>query len=400
MRALFFCLLASLSAVGAEPRVWTDSLNRRIEASLVRINGDSVLLKLKDGREIPYPLAKLSQTDRDFVASLPADKPENMPEGNLEAPDKSDKPLNFTAPWPERVTFTEDPEINTITENADEKRFIYESANYRYICDVRLSKMVVKGFAVLFEATNLFCATVPLAMNGGSSAKGKHQILLFEKKDDYVKAGGPPSSAGVYIGGKNIVMVPLESLGVRPVGSGYMLDRDKSNKTLPHELTHQLTPRQYYADGSMGWFTEGIAEYIGVTPYRAGSFNVRNNFRDIVQYATGYGEDGRGGRAIGTNIKLPRLRTWMMMPYEKFTADPQINYGSGLLITTYFLHMDGNGDGARIKAFLKALRDGKEGDDALAVLLDGRTFEQLEQEISKAWGSKRVDFTFGSGRGE
>lgn len=401
MRSLLFCLLASASALAAESRTWTDSLNRKIDASLVRVEGENVILKMKDGREIPFPLSKLSQLDKDFVTSLPAEKPENMPEGG-EGDDSEipGKVLNFSAPWPERITFTEDPEISTVEENADEKRFIYESANYRYVCDVRLSKMVVKGFAVMFEATNLFCATVPLALNGGKSAKGKHQILLFEKKEDYVRAGGPPSSAGVYIGGKNVVMVPLESLGVRPVGSGYMLDRDKSNKTLPHELTHQLTPGPYYRSGSRGWFTEGIAEYIAVTPYRAGSFNVRNNFRDIVQYATGYGEDGRGGRAIGTEVELPPIRTWMMQPYDKFTDDPQINYGSGLLITTYFIHMDGKGDGARLKAFLKALRDGKEGDEALAALLDGRTYEQLEQDIKKAWSSKRVDFTFGKDKKE
>ena len=45
--------------------------------------------------------------------------------------------------------------------------------------------------------------------------------------------------------GKEAVFVPLTSLGVRPVGSGYMLDRKKSNKTMPHELTHQLTPSSY-----------------------------------------------------------------------------------------------------------------------------------------------------------
>lgn len=396
MRALVFCLLASLTASGAEPRVWTDSLNRRIEASMVRVNGDSVLLKLKDGREIPYPLSKLSQADRDFVSSMPLERPENMPEGGSPATSPAGTAVNFDAPWPDRITFTEDPEITTVTEDPAEKQFIYESANYRYVCDVRLSKAVVKGFAVMFEATNLFCASVPLAMNGGSSAKGKHQILLFEKKDDYVKAGGPPTSAGVFMSGRNIVMVPLESLGVRPVGSGYMLDRDKSNKTLPHELTHQLTPDPYYNEGSMGWFSEGIAEYISVTPYRAGSYNVRNNFRDIVAYATGYGEDDRGGRALTNNIKLPRLRTWMMQPYNEFTSEPQLNYGCGLLITTYFLHLDGKGDGARLKAFLKALREGKEGDEALNVLLDGRTFEQLEQEIIKAWSMKRIDFSFGS----
>lgn len=398
MRRTFLLFLACISVSNGATRSWTDSLNRKTEAELVKIDGANVILKLKDGREVPFPLEKLSQADRDFVETQRAELAKNMPEANgpETAADKSGKPLNFDAPWPDRITFTEDPEISTVVEDPAEKQFIYESANYRYICDVRLSKMVVKGFAVMFEATNKFCADLPLSLNGGSPAKGKHQILLFENKEDYVKAGGPPSSAGVYIGGKNIVMVPLESLGVRPVGSGYMLDRDKSNSTLPHELTHQLTPRFYYRAGSMGWFSEGLAEYVATTPYRAGSYNVRNNMRDIIQYVTAYGEDGKGGRALTTEIKLPKLRTFMMQSYEGFLARPQISYGCGLLITTYFFHMDGNGDGARIKAFLKALRAGKEGDEALAVLLDGRTFDQLEKDIIKSWKSKGITFTFGT----
>jgi hypothetical protein len=397
MRRSLLLFLACVSVSNGATRSWTDSLNRKTEAELVKIDGANVILKLKDGREVPFPLEKLSQPDRDFVASQRAELEKNMPEGGPEtAAEKSGKPLNFDSPWPDRITFTEDPEINTVVEDAAEKQFIYESANYRYVCDVRLSKTVVKGFAVMFEATNKFCADLPLSLNGGSPTKGKHQILLFENKEDYVKAGGPPASAGVYIGGKEIVMVPLESLGVRPVGSGYMLDRDKSNSTLPHELAHQLTPRPYYREGSMGWFTEGLAEYIATTPYRAGSYNVRNNMRDIIQYVTAYGEDGKGGRALGTEIKLPKLRSFMMQSYEGFLSKPQVSYGCGLLITTYFFHMDGNGDGARAKAFLKALRSGKEGDEALAVLLDGRTFDQLEKDIIKGWKSKGVTFTFGS----
>ncbi len=401
-RALPFLLilLAGLPA-SAQTRIWTDAMNRRIEARLVKVDGDNVVLLLKDGRQLPFPLAKLSAADREFVESQKAlPGPGDGADGGGEPEEKSVRPPNFNHPWPDRITFNGDPEINIVEENADAKRFIYESANYRYVCDVRLSKMVVKGFALMFEATNLYCAQLPLYLNGGSPAGGKHQILLFEKIEDYVMAGGPPGSAGVFIGGRNLVMVPLESLGVRPVGSGYMQDRDKSNKTLPHELTHQLTPRAYFREGSMGWFSEGLAEYVAVTPYRAGSFGVRTNLRDIIQYATAYGEDGKGGRALGTKISLPRLRDFMLQPYDKFTGNAQINYGCGLLITTYFFHFDGNGDGRRIKMFLQALRDKKEGDEALAVLLDGRTFEQLETEIVKAWKPKGVDFTFGAGGGE
>lgn len=399
MRILFLLLSLHGLSLAAEIRSWTDLQNRKIEASLVRIENQTVVLRLKDGREVPYPLAKLSAADSQYVnearillPSEPAGKTDPSP--TVEDPLKK---LNFDASWPERIKFSEDPEVNTVEENVEKNRFIYESANYRYTCDVRLAKAVVKGFAVLFEATHLYCRSLPLAINGGRKEDGKHQILLFEKFEDYVKAGGPPSSAGVFIGGRGVVMVPLTSLGVRPVGSGYMLDRDKSNKTLPHELTHQLTPDAYYKKGSMGWLSEGLAEYVAVTPYRAGTYGVRGNQKDIFEYATGYGSKDMGGRALGTKIQLPALKAFMLQDYKEFLEVPQLNYGCGLLITTYFLHMDGDGDGKRIKSFLKALQDGGDGEKSLEILLDGRSFETLEEELVKAWGRKGVDFTFAKG---
>jgi hypothetical protein len=277
-------LLSLGSLAGAlESRSWTDNQGRKVNATMVRTEGDKVILKLADGREVPFPLAKLSVEDGKYVEENSGKVNEPVTgEGETDG----EVLLNFDAPWPDRIRFTEDPEIRTVEEDPEKKRFIYESANYRYVCDVRLAKSVVKGFAVMFEATHLYCRSLPLALDGGEKTDGKHQILLFEKFDDYVKAGGPPSRAGVFIGGRGVVMVPLTSLGVRPVGSGYMLDRDKSSKTLPHELTHQLTPNVYYNKGALGWFSEGIAEFVAVTPYRSGSYAVRGNLKDMIDYAT------------------------------------------------------------------------------------------------------------------
>ena len=349
------------------------------------LDGDQVLLELRDGRKLPYPLAKLSAEDAQYARSFKASSPS----------EKEAQNLNFDAEWPDRIKIAEDPEITIIIEDAEQKKFIYESANYRYHCDVRLSKSVVRGFALMFEATHLFCRSLPLALNGGDKTDGKLEIRLFEQYDDYVAAGGMQGSAGVFIGKQALVMVPLESLGVRKVGSGYMLDRDKSSKTLPHELTHQLTPGPYFAEGSMGWFTEGIAEYVAVTPYRSGAFSVRGNHKDIIDYTTAYGAKNTGGRALGENIRITDLKEFMLQDYGNFMRDPQINYGCSLLITHYFLQMDGDGDAKRIKSFLKALREGKTGEDALASLLDGRSYEQLSEEISKAWARRGINLIFG-----
>lgn len=387
MRPLIHLLLLAAFSQAAEIRAWTDHQNRKIEARMLGMDGESVILELKDGRKLPYPLEKLSAADAEYARS-------QSKEAEPKAADAESSATNFDDPWPERIKFSEDPAIVVVEESAEKKRFVYESANYRYTCDVRLSKSVVKGFAVMFEATHLFCRTLPLAIDGGVRTDGKLQILLFEKDVDYEKAGGLPGSAGVFMGDRHLVMVPLTSLGVRPVGSGYMFDRDKSSKTLPHELTHQLTPIAYFRTAAKGWFSEGLAEYVAVTPYRSGSFTVRNNHRDIVDYVTGYGSKDKGGRALGKEISLPDLKSFMLQSYTTFLEDPQLNYGGGLLITYYFLQMDGEGDGMRIKNFLKALRKGKSREEALTVLLDGRTFEELEAEIAKAWGRRGVDLTF------
>ena len=386
VRFLFLFSLTLALAQASEVRSWTDVQDRTIEATLVRVDGQTVILKLKDGREVPYPLAKLSAADGKYVE---ANKTPPLVASN-------GKTLNFDAAWPDLIKFSEDPEINTVEENAEKKRFVYESANYRYVCDVRLAKSVVKGFAVMFEATHLYCRALPLAFDGGVKSDGKYQIILFEKAEDYTTAGGPAGTAGVFIGAQSAVLVPLTSLGVKPVGSSYMLDREKSSKTIPHELTHQLSPDAYFAEGAMGWFSEGIAEYVATTPYRSGSFNVRGNQKDILEYVTSYGTKDQGGRALGTKIEMPALKTFMLQDYASFQEQPQIGYGCGLLLTNYFLHLDGTGDGRRIKKFLKALRDGKEGEEALQVLLEGRTFEELQADFTKAWSRKGVDFSFGN----
>jgi len=121
---------------------------------------------------------------------------------------------------------------------------------------------------------------------------------------------------------------------------------------------------------------------------------VRGNQKDIIEYTTAYGTKDMGGRALGKKISMPLLKSFMLQSYESFTEQAQLNYGCSLLITNYFLHMDGEGDAKRMKTYLKALTDGKDAEKSLDLLLDGRSFEELEKAITKGWGSKGVDFTF------
>jgi hypothetical protein len=111
---------------------------------------------------------------------------------------------------------------------------------------------------------------------------------------------------------------------------------------------------------------------------------------------TAYGKGGRGGRNIGDKIHIPSLERFFLQDYKTFLSKPQQNYGIGALLVYYFFHFDGDGDAKRIKAFLAALHAGKTNGAALEVLLDGRTYGELQKEITEKWERKGVDFTFGS----
>ncbi|MEM9080110.1 MAG: hypothetical protein AAGC74_05395, partial [Verrucomicrobiota bacterium] len=307
-----------------------------------------------------------------------------------------DIPDNFDQPWPGRASAPDNILVELIEEDPEIPRYVYHSPHYEFICDAPLKPHLVKRFATLFEATREYCRQIPIATKKAHIAgtKYRNRILLYESVATYVANGGPPSSAGVYMPGKDIIMVPLTSLGVKKIGSSYSIDYREDNKTLPHELTHQLTDHFYYEQGSMGWFSEGLAEYIAVTPYRSGSFNVKLAVNSIRAYATEYGRKDQGGRALGTEISAPPLSQYMLQDYRSFVANANFNYGLGLLITTYFFHMDGDGDRKAITAFLKTLRDGKKGEEALSALRQNRTFDELAKDITKGWRSKGVRIQF------
>ena len=84
----------------------------------------------------------------------------------------------------------------------------------------------------------------------------------------------------------------------------------------------------------------------------------------------------------------------MLQGYGNFVARANFNYGLGLLITTYFFHLDEDGERVAINAFLQALRNGKEGEEALAALRNGRSWDELETAISKGWRGRGVTIRF------
>ena len=360
-----------------EARTFSNTAGTKIEAEIVEVNGDKVVLKMK-GKNYSIPVATLSAEDQKFISDWAANaEPEST--------------ANWDGEWPRLISADISQDIEILKEDGD--KFIYASDHYEFHCNVGLKKSVVKRFALLFEATNLYMRELPLGMEKPFQEK-RFRIDLWETKADFMSNGGPATAAGIYFSGKDIVSVPLSSLGVKKVGSTYSVDHDVENGTLSHEICHQLTDRQYYRPGSNGWFTEGLAEYIKCSGYRSGKFNV-NDLRRLKEYVTAYGEDGKGGRAIGTDVRMPKFEHWATQSYSEFLNDPQRNYGVGGLVVYYFFHMDQEKDAANIKAFLKEMKKGTKPPEVFGPLLNGRSFDELEADITKSWRSRGIKINWG-----
>lgn len=372
--------------LAAEVRDWTNITGKTISAKLVDVEGDKAVLNM-NGQNFPVPITSLSKPDRDFIEEWKKSAPTDT------ASDSGVEP-NWDGEWPKIVSADVSQEIEVIKEDEEAGEYIYASDHYEFICDVKLNTSVVKRFSLLFEATNQFMRELPLGMVK-PFRKERHKIRLFETREAYESAGGPPSSAGVYIsrGGEGDILVPLTSLGVKKVGSNFSVDYDKENTTLSHEIAHQITDREYYSPGSRGWFTEGIAEYIAQSGYRSGKFNV-DDLQKLKDYVTAYGEDGTGGRALGDEITAPELEKFMIQSYDSFLSNSMFNYGFAALVVYYFFHMDEEKDAANIKNYLKGLKEGKEIPGMFEPLLAGRSWEELQDDITKAWRSRGVRIHF------
>lgn len=383
----------------ATVRTWTDRKGRPLNAEMISKTKDEVTLKRDDGKTFTLKINLLSDKDQKFIAEW---KPKNDAGPAKPTPDTKTDPISesgieekhFSNPWPKLVSAESGLEIEE--SRGENDTYVYRSPHYEFICDAKLSMVPVKRFATLFEATKSYVQALPLGNAKAHSDNGKrYKVFLFESKANYVRAGAPAQSAGVYMPNKDIIMVPFESLGLIKAGGTYRIDYDKSNKTLPHEITHQLTNHEYFEDGSMGWYTEGLAEYIATTPYRSGKFSVNNVQGAVEEYTTGFSRSDNRGRNIGKEFKAPNLESFMNLDYGQFAgANGNFNYALSALLVTYFCHFDGEGDAANLKNFLRALAKGEDGAAAQKKLLAGRSFDELEKSIAKEWGKRGVKINF------
>jgi hypothetical protein len=383
---------AALHAQSPALRSWTSADGRKMEAAFVALEGDAVKVRLANGSTVDVPLARLSAADQTFAKSQTA-----APATTATAPGE----VAASKIWPRSFSLPDRPEVVVVKEDTEKNEYIYRSPHYEFQCDSKLGSNVVREFGRIFESTWMLNCMLPLDLKP-QPEKLREIFLarLFTNKSDYMEAGGIEGSAGVYMSAKKALMVPLQSLGVKMVGSRVSLENnsDDDMATLIHEITHQMM--NHWLGRLPTWYIEGSAEYVEMLEYkRNGGFSLIGLGRQLQGYARRMNYSG-GGKSF-TMIDLEELMTidgrrWAAALGQDRAATE--NYGSAGLLTYYFYHLDGNGDAANIIAYLRELENAKTNEEEQAAvkkhLMRERTYAQLGEDVKKALRKEGIDISF------
>jgi len=371
---LFLFNLATASVLSA--RTWTDIDGRTLEAEFIQITDSVVVLQRNyDRREFRIPFATLSQKDREYLKTIirkitPSIEPTEtiFPRYGLDWPRSAKAPLNL--------------DIERVEENFETAYYHYRTLNFDFHSNVKLARKVVTEFAEIFEATLALVQVSPLNWNV-EAPESRYQAYFYEHYNQFVAAGGIPGSAGSYRSSERKIYVRLDVLGTRKTSTSISLDGG-DHRTLIHEITHQV--QHEWLHKLPTWLVEGYAGYIERIPYSDRYFHIDDMALDL-SYGSRY--------SILSPYDLLNMTSseWN----ANFAEDSMLvgrQYYSAYLLTYYFMHLDGDGDGRRLWDFLRALEKANSREALIAakhILLDGRGADELFKDVQDAFDDEGLD---------
>ncbi|MEM9481193.1 MAG: hypothetical protein AAGA58_16190 [Verrucomicrobiota bacterium] len=354
-----------------ELRKWRYNEGREIEATLRGFEEDKIILTVNK-KPARIEASKLSADDLQFVAL-------NLPEMlKFAGTDVGDFEVAATRKWPRQLSAPDGLTFADLDDRRSEPgNYIYHTRNFEYVVRSRtpLGNHAMKDIARVFEGTYELMGKSPW----GIQAKPEGDVFkaeFFSSMEAYHKAGGPTGSGGVYKLDKKIFLVPVDSLGLKRMGSTYGMADDYDTSTLVHELVHMM---MHDIINMLPMFlVEGTAEYTAAIPYSRGVFECAQIVEGVKEaneeyFAKKHKVPGFAGIYDFEKLLTMDIGTWNRLvntpaDYEWRDAsrqlivldwDPMVQsslYHSSLLLTYFFMHLDGEKDGRRILRTLDAAR--------------------------------------------
>ena len=372
------CLIACFASLGwlrGESRLWTNGAGKQVTAEMLRVDKDQVVLLLANGQQASIQLSALSGADQAWIKGHPAEAL-GGDAGRL--------------PWDRRFLpgmvqeSLLDMNIKVVKETDGD--CIYESGHFRFKTTARLGVLVMNEVCRAFESTYELVRRMPWGvMPKPEEGRTKFQAELFETRAEYLATGAPPWSGGVYVRKDKVFRIPFEELGLtrapKSKSSGYARSGAINNDTITHEITHQIMHE--YLPFAPVWLLEGTAEYTAHLPYSSGQFNVngavqafkdmheaqrkpqrRRMFRGVSFTPSWIGVKELWGFTSDITRRTPSPGSETSGGKEQATGslDPKVlasRYYSSHALVLYFMHLDGNGDAARLKKYFDAIHQEK-----------------------------------------
>lgn len=374
--SLTICLFmtCTLLSRAGELRTWTSTDGHTLQAAFAGFDGTTVALKLATGQTSNVPMARLSVADQTFVKTQPS-------------PAKAQT-------WPATVKVSPSAiEVKLVSESP--RKYVYRSEGFEYTSQGKLLPRLISEVATTFEATKKLVGELPWGITcHPPEGLELYQAALYETRNDYIQAGGPTNSGGVYMSGEKIFKIPFESLGIKRLGKSYTKDENYNSDTLVHEITHQMM--HDYLPYMPKWAIEGSAEYTEMLPYKAGVFGVERHKQGMKEYLEEWRKRGRTPK-LPVVSELFRLKR-MDWDQQALKSDRQhALYQQSALLVYYFNHLDGDGQGSRWTKYLEATK--AEAAKWSAYEKNFKTYRAAMDEFFKLPGVKKLEggkFTYPS----
>lgn len=356
-----------LSAHAEDPHQWTFPGLAPFEAELVAADGLRATLLVPNRGKTVIPFTQMSSADAAYVQEWR----QTHPKAPLIDPDRM-------APWPAEA-LAENIDVKMTGDDAAASRFTYESTHFTIESDLKLPVAVVRDIAAVFEATRAALIALPLGLHLGNEAR-KYPVLMLSNPADYGRAGGNRGSGGTYVARTRQMLILLPNLGIKPGANGLGLDFLRNTFVLKHEVTHLILGR--WQNVLSMWLSEGFSECIAAAPYTRGRYSFQGLDAAMHDYVLKW-------RTNPNQRDLPFIPPAQLMALDAdqwnagvATQSAYSYYNSAALLTHYFLHGDGKGDGAGLAAFFDDIRRGMPPSEAESRhLLRGRTRESLGGEV-------------------
>ena len=383
-------LVLLLSATPGSARVWTDNLGRKFEAELLEITATSAVFVV-NGLRRPIPLKNLSEADLLYLRKKERRGDTGRNPSPRPTPEPSKVRLEGTfAPGAPEMTANLQLPVRMVENDPVERRWVYRTPHFEFISDSFLKESLIRDFSWAFEVTYDYVTSLPVQKPRLHGANQRLRTFIFKNRADYMRAGGPSRSSGVYLPARDAILVPLSSLSSQTVTGGTVVRNRMSSRVLQHEITHYLMRGRTQ---QAAWFIEGSAEFVASVPFFQNRLLLSRHPGAVVDCITAFGWESLGGYRLGHAIELAPLNTFMAaspLEFKKFKNA----YPYSLMVFYFFARLDGKKDGAHLKRYAEMLLEGRPEVEARAVLLDGRSENELQAEFARAWNLQGIKLSF------